>query len=164
MPTFHVEVLSPGTGSTSGTESSSGTVRGGNQHKRASMPEYCSQSRPAPGELRRVHIDKSVEPLGIQISCLNSGGVFVSTVYEHSLAAQVGLQIGDQLLEVCGINMRSATYQLAANVLRQCGNSITMLVQYSPDSEYCLLRTKANNTIFVERRTLESLACVTLTA
>ncbi|XP_072743458.1 disks large homolog 5 isoform X5 [Anoplolepis gracilipes] len=134
MPTFHVEVLSPGAGSTSGTESSGGTVRGSNQHKRASMPDYCySQSRPAPGELRRVHIDKSVEPLGIQISCLNSGGVFVSTVHEHSLAAQVGLQIGDQLLEVCGINMRSATYQLAANVLRQCGNSITMLVQYSPD-------------------------------
>lgn len=105
MPTFHVEVLSPGTG-------------GGS------------------GELRRVYIDKSVEPLGIQISCLESGGVFVSTVSEHSLASRVGLQIGDQLLEVCGINMRSATYQLAANVLRQCGNSITMLVQYSPESEY----------------------------
>jgi hypothetical protein len=134
MPTFHVEVLSPGTGSTSGTSS---TVRGSNSgNKRASMPDYCfSQTPPAPGELRRVHIDKSVEPLGIQISCLESGGVFVSTVYEHSLASQVGLQIGDQLLEVCGINMRSATYQLAANVLRQCGNSITMLVQYSPDSE-----------------------------
>ncbi|XP_050455027.1 disks large homolog 5 isoform X4 [Cataglyphis hispanica] len=140
MPTFHVEVLSPGTSSTSGTESSSGTVRGNNQHKRASMPDYsCSQSGPAPGELRRVHIDKSVEPLGIQISCLNSGGVFVSTVYEHSLAEQVGLQIGDQLLEVCGINMRSATYQLAANVLRQCGNSITMLVQYSPDRYFSAL-------------------------
>ncbi|XP_024881211.1 disks large homolog 5-like isoform X4 [Temnothorax curvispinosus] len=135
MPTFHVEVLSPGTGSTSGIGSSGGTVRGsGSGNKRASMPDYCySQPRPAPGELRRVHIDKSVEPLGIQISCLESGGVFVSTVYEHSLASQVGLQIGDQLLEVCGINMRSATYQLAANVLRQCGNSITMLVQYSPD-------------------------------
>ena len=91
--------------------------------------------RPLPGELRRVHIDKSVEPLGIQISCLESGGVFVSTVSEGSLAAQVGLQVGDQLLEVCGINMRSATYQLAANVLRQCGNSITMLVQFSPDSK-----------------------------
>ncbi|XP_076289646.1 MAGUK family member discs large 5 isoform X3 [Lasioglossum baleicum] len=131
MPTFHVEVLSPGTG---GGSSSGGTVRGSSSNKRSSMPEYCySQSRPAPGELRRVHIDKSVEPLGIQISCLESGGVFVSTVSEHSLASQVGLQIGDQLLEVCGINMRSATYQLAANVLRQCGNSITMLVQYSPD-------------------------------
>ncbi|XP_078032604.1 MAGUK family member discs large 5 isoform X3 [Augochlora pura] len=131
MPTFHVEVLSPGTG---GGSSSGGTVRGSSSNKRSSMPEYCySQCRPAPGELRRVHIDKSVEPLGIQISCLESGGVFVSTVSEHSLASQVGLQIGDQLLEVCGINMRSATYQLAANVLRQCGNSITMLVQYSPD-------------------------------
>ncbi|KZC04634.1 Disks large like protein 5, partial [Dufourea novaeangliae] len=131
MPTFHVEVLSPGTG---GRNNSGGTVRGSSSNKRASMPDYCySQPRPAPGELRRVHIDKSVEPLGIQISCLESGGVFVSTVSEHSLASQVGLQIGDQLLEVCGINMRSATYQLAANVLRQCGNSITMLVQYSPD-------------------------------
>ncbi|XP_029043052.1 disks large homolog 5-like isoform X3 [Osmia bicornis bicornis] len=131
MPTFHVEVLSPGTGGGGGT---GGTVRGSSSNKRSSMPDYCySQPRPAPGELRRVHIDKSVEPLGIQISCLESGGVFVSTVSEHSLASQVGLQIGDQLLEVCGINMRSATYQLAANVLRQCGNSITMLVQYSPD-------------------------------
>ncbi|CAL7935062.1 unnamed protein product [Xylocopa violacea] len=130
MPTFHVEVLNPGTGGTS----SGGTVRGSSSNKRSSMPDYCySGPRPAPGELRRVHIDKSVEPLGIQISCLESGGVFVSTVSEHSLASQVGLQIGDQLLEVCGINMRSATYQLAANVLRQCGNSITMLVQYSPD-------------------------------
>ncbi|KDR24048.1 Disks large-like protein 5 [Zootermopsis nevadensis] len=117
MPTFHVEVLSPGH----------------RENKRNSLPDYCFSQKPSPGELRRVHIDKSVEPLGIQISCLESGGVFVSTVSEHSLASQVGLQVGDQLLEVCGINMRSATYQLAANVLRQCGNSITMLVQYSPD-------------------------------
>ncbi|KAK0179355.1 hypothetical protein PV327_005113 [Microctonus hyperodae] len=132
MPTFHVEVLSPGIGGS--TNGGGGIVRGSGNMKRASMPDYCfTQSRPAPGELRRVHIDKSVEPLGIQISCLDSGGVFVSTVSEHSLASQVGLQIGDQLLEVCGINMRSATYELAAHVLRQCGNSITMLVQYSPD-------------------------------
>ncbi|CAD6234214.1 GSCOCG00007659001-RA-CDS [Cotesia congregata] len=129
MPTFHVEVLSPGIGGTNGGRA----VRGSFNVKRASMPDYFTQPRPAPGELRRVHIDKSVEPLGIQISCLDSGGVFVSTVNEHSLASQVGLQIGDQLLEVCGINMRSATYELAAHVLRQCGNSITMLVQYSPD-------------------------------
>lgn len=119
MPKFHVEVLCPG-----------------NSNKRNSLPDYCWPQKPSPGELRRVHIDKSAEPLGIQISCPDSGGIFVSTVNEHSLASQVGLQIGDQLLEVCGINMRSATYQLAANVLRQCGNSITMLVQYSPDSKY----------------------------
>ncbi|KFM61599.1 hypothetical protein X975_08594, partial [Stegodyphus mimosarum] len=29
--------------------------------------------------------------------------------------------------------MRSATYGLAANVLRQCIDSITMLVQYNPE-------------------------------
>lgn len=126
MPTFHVEVLSPGRGAKQLTHKGA----------RNSMPEYCGVgwNKPLPGELRRVHIDKSQQPLGIQISCPpGSGGVFVSTVNENSLASQVGLQIGDQLLEVCGINMRSATYTLAANVLRQCGNSITMLVQYSPD-------------------------------
>lgn len=118
MPIFHVEVLSSG-----------------DSKKRNSVPDYCWPQKPLPGELRRVHIDKSNEPLGIQINCPDSGGIFVSTVYDNSLASRVGLQIGDQLLEVCGINMRNATYNLAANVLRQCGNSITMLVQYSPDSK-----------------------------
>ncbi|KAK9686089.1 Guanylate kinase [Popillia japonica] len=116
MPIFEVEVLSPGSSS-----------------KRNSVPDYCWPQKPLPGELRRVHIDKSNEPLGIQINCPDSGGIFVSSVNDNSLASRVGLQIGDQLLEVCGINMRKATYNLAANVLRQCGNSITMLVQYSPD-------------------------------
>jgi len=90
--------------------------------------------------IRRVSIDKSMEPLhlGIQIYCPESGGVFVSTVNEHSLASRVGLKVGDQLLEVCGINMRSATYELAASVLRQCGTPITMLVQYSPDSKFTI--------------------------
>ncbi|KAL0871516.1 hypothetical protein ABMA27_005232 [Loxostege sticticalis] len=126
MPTFHVEVLSPGRGAKQLTHK--GT--------RNSMPEYCGLGwdKPLPGELRRVHIDKSQQPLGIQIYCPpSSGGVFVSTVNDNSLASQVGLQVGDQLLEVCGINMRSATYTLAARVLRQIGNSITMLVQYSPE-------------------------------
>lgn len=119
MPIFHVEVLSSP----------------GDAAKRNSVPDCCWSQKPLPGELRRVHIDKSNEPLGIQINCPETGGIFVSTVNDNSLASRVGLQIGDQLLEVCGINMRNATYSLAARVLRQCGNSITMLVQYSPDSK-----------------------------
>nr|CAI5853686.1 unnamed protein product [Callosobruchus analis] len=119
MPIFHVEVLSS-PGDHSGSSSTA-------------KDYYLWGHKPVPGELRRVHIDKSNEPLGIQINCPDTGGIFVSTVNENSLASRVGLQIGDQLLEVCGINMRNATYNLAANVLRQCGNSITMLVQYSPD-------------------------------
>ena len=135
MPSFHVEILSPGADSNT---SSGGPRPGGN--KRASMPDYCyAQPRPSHGQVRRIHIDKSQEPLGIQISCLKSGGVFVSSVTEHSLASQIGLQIGDQLLDVCGINMRTCgSYQVAANILRQCGNSFTMLVQYSPDSKYLM--------------------------
>ncbi|XP_065163474.1 disks large homolog 5 isoform X1 [Atheta coriaria] len=100
--------------------------------KRSNVPEYGWSQKQLSGELRKVYIDKSNEPLGIQINCPDSGGIFVSRVDENSLASRVGLQIGDQLLEVCGINMRNATYDLAANVLRQCGNSITMLV-HSPD-------------------------------
>lgn len=121
MPMFQVEVLS----------------HGSNINKRNTMTEYCFGQKPNPGDLRRVTIDrKSVEPLGITIRCNNNGGgIFVATVTEHSIASQVGLQTGDQLLEVCGLNMRSATYDLAASVLRQCGNTLTMLVQYNPDSE-----------------------------
>ena len=37
--------------------------------------------------------------------------------------------------QVCGINMRNATKDLAARVLQQCGGSINMLVQYNPDSK-----------------------------
>ncbi|XP_044760440.1 disks large homolog 5 isoform X2 [Coccinella septempunctata] len=108
-----------------------GSVERGSSDRGSPMPIFHVEV--LPGELRRVHIEKSNEPLGIQINCLQGGGIFVSTVSDNSLASQVGLQIGDQLLEVCGINMRNATYNLAASVLRQCGNSITMLVQYSPD-------------------------------
>lgn len=128
-PEYKVEILSSG---------------GGGANKRNSVPDYS----PSPGDLRRVVINKSAEPLGITIQCNNNGGgIFVSTVTANSIASQVGLQIGDQLLEVCGINMRDATYKIAAKILRQCGNAITMLVQYCPESKQmkttplCSLRT-----------------------
>ena len=53
---------------------------------------------------------------------------------EDLLHADIKLSLSF-FLQVCGINMRNATYQLAANVLRQCGNSVTMLVQYNPESK-----------------------------
>ncbi|XP_059475211.1 disks large homolog 5 [Neocloeon triangulifer] len=128
MPSIHVEVL----------------LHSG---EFTTLPECNWSSKLAPGVIRKVSIDKSMEPLhlGIQIYCPDSGGVFVSTVNEHSLASRVGLQVGDQLLEVCGINMRSATYELAASVLRQCGTPITMLVQYSPDKYHILDHSGSNS-------------------
>ncbi|XP_030555089.1 disks large homolog 5 [Drosophila novamexicana] len=117
MPQVHVEVLSHGGPSGSGKRSVN-----------VATDFLC------PGDLRRVTIDKRDKSLGITIQCNNNGGgIFVSTVADKSTAMRAGLQVGDQLLEVCGINMRAATNEIAANVLRQCGDSFTMLVQYNPE-------------------------------
>lgn len=89
---------------------------------------------PSPGDIRWVTVGNLSEPLGIQITVCDSGRVFVSMVNDNSTARKAGMQIGDQLLEICGINMRKATYQLASNILRQCGDSIRLLVEYNPDS------------------------------
>lgn len=52
-----------------------------------------SLRRPAPGDERIVKIEKSSDPLGISIQCLENGAVFVSNVEQNSLASQVGLQV-----------------------------------------------------------------------
>lgn len=102
-------------------------------HNRQFGDHQWQCKRPEPGEIRNILLEKDNEPLGIQIRCLQSGGVFVSAVTVNSLAEQVGLIIGDQLLEVCGINMRSATKVTASTVLSQCGKSVTILVQNNTD-------------------------------
>lgn len=77
-PAYKVEVLSHGA------------------NKRNSMPDYS----PSPGDLRRVTIDKSAEPLGITIQCNNNGGgIFVSTVTANSIASQV-MHIASHIIEV----------------------------------------------------------------
>lgn len=93
-----------------------------------------SDRNPGPGYLRRITIDnKSAGSLGITIQCNEGGGIFVSSVTSNSIASRAGLRCGDQLLEVCGINMRDANYKIAAKILHQCGNTISMLAQYCPD-------------------------------
>ena len=52
-------------------------------------------------KVRKLHIEKSSYPLGIQISQGSAGGIFVTTVTEGSIAQKAGLRYGDQILEVC---------------------------------------------------------------
>lgn len=130
LPSYRVEILSPGRR---------------DSNRPASMLSYRSDHKPAPGEIRAIHIEKSSEQLGIKIeegqagtgsgasSAGGAGGVFVSSVSSNSLASQAGLQVGDQLLEVCGINLRMANYTQAAQVLHRVGNSIDIKVQFNPD-------------------------------
>lgn len=88
------------------------------------------------GETRKIKIERTSQPVGFQIETGPKGGTFVSSVNENSLAAKAGLVIGDQFLEICGINMRTASQEIASQILKQVGNSLSLLVQYNPDEYY----------------------------
>lgn len=102
-------------------------------------PHHMSPDRPKPGEVRDILIsNKSIEPLGIGIFWNEkNGSIFVSAVSENSIAAQAGIQVGDQLLDINGVNMRcQATRKIASTVLCQTKKSeddLKIRVQYNPD-------------------------------
>ncbi|XP_055954932.1 disks large homolog 5 [Patella vulgata] len=142
-PTFHKRPLAleririP---SNTSVATKSGSVEIVSDRSSASSPlfvfpheEYSRSRKPQLREIRTIHIEKSAEPVGFQIQRGPEGGIFVSSVGENSLASDAGIVVGDQLLEVCGINMRNATYEHAVTVLRQCGNNLTMKVDFNPD-------------------------------
>ncbi|GFR82371.1 disks large homolog 5-like [Elysia marginata] len=104
-----------------------------NQKNSPYSDEYICRKTPSHHETRDILFEKSSKPVGFKIQGGPSGGIFVSSVNDNSLAAQAGLVIGDQLLEVCGINMRNANYEHAVTVLRQCDDNLTMKVQYNPE-------------------------------
>ena len=56
--------------------------------------------RPNVGDTRHINIEMTSDPVGFQIDSTMSGGIFVSSVSENSLATEHGLFVGDQLLEV----------------------------------------------------------------
>ena len=97
--------------------------------------ERMEDRKPRSGDIREIDIEKTSEQLGITIEEGSNKGVFVSSVSEHSLAAQVGLQVGDQLLEVSGVNLRTIKKEQAAKVLAIVGsaNTIRMRVQFNPE-------------------------------
>ena len=97
------------------------------------IAERTEDRKPRSGDIRDIDIEKTSEQLGITIEEGVNKGVFVSSVSEHSLASLVGLQVGDQLLDVCGLNLRTSTKEQAALVLTKVGNSIRMKVQFNPD-------------------------------
>lgn len=71
--------------------------------------------------------------LGITIDEGSNEGVFVSSVSKDSLASQVGLQVGDQILEVYGVNVRSCGKENAARVMSNRSNTLDMKVQFNPE-------------------------------
>lgn len=90
----------------------------------------CRKAKP--DDYRLISVERSSALLGIRIlRTTKSKGVFVQMVTEGSLAAQAGIKVGDQIIDICGLNMRAADYENAAKVLNQCGDPLQMLVQYN---------------------------------
>lgn len=50
--------------------------------------------------LREIELDTSFKHLGIKIEETPGTGIFVISVSQHSLAADVGIEVGDQIVEV----------------------------------------------------------------
>jgi len=52
------------------------------------------------GVLRELELDTSFEHLGITITEQPGTGIFITSVSPKSLAAEVGIEKGDQIIEV----------------------------------------------------------------
>ncbi|KAJ8318863.1 hypothetical protein KUTeg_003954 [Tegillarca granosa] len=98
-----------------------------------SFDSFNRRREPLDGETRKIIIEKTSAKVGFSIEGGRAGGIFVSGVNENSQAKEAGLVIGDQLLEICGINMRTASKEQAAHILQQCGNNLSLLVQFNPE-------------------------------
>lgn len=114
----------------SGSMDCGSPVLTGSPLERGAPPLYQTiGKRPQIGQVRSLHLEFHNEQPGFKIRGQNRE-VFVSTVMESSIADKAGLVVGDQILDVCGINLRAATYEEAKTVLLGAGSAITMQVQY----------------------------------
>ncbi|XP_048338612.1 protein scribble homolog isoform X3 [Sphaerodactylus townsendi] len=71
--------------------------------------------------------DHSSHPFGIQ-----EPGVFISKVIPRGLASRSGLQVGDRILEVNGIDLCHATHQEAVSALLSNTQQLRMVVRRDP--------------------------------
>ncbi|XP_013421809.1 multiple PDZ domain protein isoform X2 [Lingula anatina] len=90
------------------------------------------------GQETWLEIEKGKSGLGLSIvggSDTMIGAIIIHEVYEDGAAARDGrLTAGDQILEVCGQDLRDATHDNAIQVLRQTPPVVTMLV-YRDDAQ-----------------------------
>uniref|UniRef100_A0A8C4XA42 Multiple PDZ domain protein n=1 Tax=Erpetoichthys calabaricus TaxID=27687 RepID=A0A8C4XA42_ERPCA len=92
-----------------------------------------------PGCETTIDISKGRTGLGLSIvggADTLLGAIIIHEVYEEGAASKDGrLWAGDQILEVNGINLRSATHDEAINVLRQTPQKVRLTV-YRDEAQY----------------------------
>lgn len=65
----------------------------------------------------------------------NAYGIFIHSVQKDSIADDVGLRVGDQILEYNGTDLRRVTAEFAAFELAKPADKVTAMVQYNIQSE-----------------------------
>ncbi|CAO2588181.1 InaD-like protein [Lemmus lemmus] len=85
------------------------------------------------GHTEDVELINDGSGLGFGIVGGKSSGVVVRTIVPGGLADRDGrLQTGDHILKIGGTNVQGMTSEQVAQVLRNCGNSVRMLVARDP--------------------------------
>ncbi|XP_024596173.1 inaD-like protein isoform X6 [Neophocaena asiaeorientalis asiaeorientalis] len=97
----------------------------------AGLPETVSW-----GHIEDVELINDGSGLGFGIVGGKSSGVVVRTIVPGGLADRDGrLQTGDHILKIGSTNVQGMTSEQVAQVLRNCGNSVRMLVARDPVGE-----------------------------
>ncbi|NXG74044.1 INADL protein, partial [Baryphthengus martii] len=88
------------------------------------------------GHVEDVELINDGSGLGFGIVGGKSSGVVVRTIVPGGLADRDGrLQTGDHILQIGGTNVQGMTSEQVAQVLRNCGNSVRMIVARDPKGE-----------------------------
>ncbi|XP_045147714.1 inaD-like protein isoform X2 [Echinops telfairi] len=88
------------------------------------------------GHIEDVELINDGSGLGFGIVGGKLSGVVVRTIVPGGLADRDGrLQTGDHILKIGGTNVQGMTSEQVAQVLRNCGNSVRMLVARNPVGE-----------------------------
>ncbi|XP_061859229.1 inaD-like protein isoform X2 [Colius striatus] len=88
------------------------------------------------GHVEDVELINDGSGLGFGIVGGKSSGVVVRTIVPGGLADRDGrLRTGDHILEIGGTNVQGMTSEQVAQVLRNCGNSVRMIVARDPKCE-----------------------------
>ncbi|KAK2543198.1 Inadl isoform A [Columba livia] len=88
------------------------------------------------GHVEDVELINDGSGLGFGIVGGKSSGVVVRTIVPGGLADRDGrLQTGDHILQIGGTNVQGMTSEQVAQVLRNCGNSVRMIVARDPKCE-----------------------------
>jgi hypothetical protein len=87
-------------------------------------------------EPRRVSLHKGPQGLGFNIVGGEGGeGIFISFILTGGAADLSGeLKKGDQILSVNGIDLVQATHEQAADILKQAGANVHLVVQHRPEA------------------------------